>query len=202
MTDDKPESFVSRWSRRKLAAAREVTATSPAPPASVSPAPATAPEAAAATPVPAAAPELPPVESLTFESDFTPFMHPNVEVATRQAALRKLLRDARFNAMDGLDVYIDDYTKPAPLAPDVARRLADALFTPTRVNEHGYVEDVPPEERITAQPAERIAAQPADRIAPPATPPAAAPMQVTPDETAAPASSHEPAGGPLPRGEA
>ena len=58
---------------------------------------------------------LPPVESLTPESDFTPFMRPGVDPATKRAALRVLVRDPRFNVMDGLDVYIDDYTKPDPL---------------------------------------------------------------------------------------
>ena len=53
--------------------------------------------------------------------------------------------------MDGLDVYIDDYSKPDPLAPEVARRLAQARAIldarPTRINEQGILEDVPPAER-------------------------------------------------------
>ena len=175
MTEEKPESFVSRWSRRKLAAARE-----PAAPPAV-PVPVAAPAQASS-----AAPELPPVESLTFESDFTAFLQPGVDPATKQAALRKLLRDPRFNAMDGLDVYIDDYTKPSPLDPAIAQRLANALFRPTRVNEQGYAEDVPPEEEVAAQ-----AAPPADempRIAQADTAPSSEPVQpvrapITKDET-------------------
>ena len=58
---------------------------------------------------------LPPVESLTFESDFTGFMKPDVDPALRREALKTLLKDPRFNVMDGLDVYIDDYSKPDPL---------------------------------------------------------------------------------------
>ena len=174
-----PESFLSRWSRRKLAAAR-----TPADPAEAVPSAGTTtarplPEAQAAAAVPAAAsasapagPEaLPPVESLTFESDFTPFLAPGVEPQVQRAALRKLLRDPRFNTMDGLDVYIDDYTKPSPLDPAVARTLqhAKALFAPTRtrVNEQGFVEDVPDEP--VAEP-DALAAPPpaADLQAPPA----------------------------------
>ena len=43
--------------------------------------------------------------------------------------------------MDGLDVYIDDYSKPDPIAPDVVSKLMQAryIFNPpqTRVNEAG-----------------------------------------------------------------
>jgi hypothetical protein len=196
MTDpERSQSFLSRWSRRKLAAARagasrdhpapdpKVDAASPGArpdaadaPRSASPAAARAAPGVAATVAPvakdravpgaiagadapphasAAAPPagdgapqaLPPVDSLTFDSDFTRFMAADVDPAVRRAALRKLLHDPRFNVMDGLDVYIDDYTKPSPIAPQVARNLAHAryLFAPprTRVNAAGHVEDVP-----------------------------------------------------------
>ena len=145
---DPPEPFLKRWSQRKVAAARE-TATPP-PPAAVPP---VAP-AVAATPGPvanetAAEPALPALESLTFDSDFTAFMSPKVDAGVRQQALRKLFTDPRFNVMDGLDVYIDDYTKFEPVPPELIGQLAHAkfLFDPpkTRVNEQGYVEDVPAE---------------------------------------------------------
>jgi hypothetical protein len=58
---------------------------------------------------------LPPIESLTPESDFTPFMGAEVDPALRRNALKKLFADPQFNVMDGLDVYIDDYSKPDPL---------------------------------------------------------------------------------------
>jgi hypothetical protein len=94
-----------------------------------------------------APPALPSVESLTFDSDFTAFMQAGVDENVRRGALRKLLRDPRFNVMDGLDVYIDDYSKPSPLEPAVARTLRHAryLFDPpkTRVTAEGVVEDVP-----------------------------------------------------------
>jgi len=57
----------------------------------------------------------PPVETLTPESDFTPFMKPEVDADVKRAALRTLFRDPRYNVMDGLDVYIDDYSKPDPI---------------------------------------------------------------------------------------
>ena len=42
-------------------------------------------------------------------------MRPDVDAATKRSALKVLLSDPRFNVMDGLDVYIDDYSKPDPL---------------------------------------------------------------------------------------
>lgn len=102
MNDDR---FLSRWSRRKTEAKSAV------------PEPAPAAQAVLVTPSPAApeAPPLPPVESLTIDSDFAPFMQPGVDAALRRTALKTLLADPRFNVMDGLDVYIDDYSKADPL---------------------------------------------------------------------------------------
>jgi hypothetical protein len=56
--------------------------------------------------------------------------------------------------MDGLDVYIDDYSKPSPLEPELARTLMQAryIFDPpkTRVTAEGSVEDVPDGEDAVA----------------------------------------------------
>jgi hypothetical protein len=56
--------------------------------------------------------------------------------------------------MDGLDVYIDDYSKPSPLEPEIARALMQAryIFDPpqTRVTADGTVEDVPETEGAVA----------------------------------------------------
>lgn len=106
-----------RWSRRKL----EAKTTSSPGMFSATSATAPAPTAASAAPAPL---ELPPVASLTFESDFAAFLRPGVDDTVKRAALKQLFRDPRFNVMDGLDTYIDDYTKAAPIAPDV---LADLL---------------------------------------------------------------------------
>jgi len=115
---------LSRWSRRKLAAAAEAPAAASAP--AVVPAPATAP----GVPTPSAALELPPVESLTFDSDFTAFLQPGVDDKVRRAALKQLFRDPRFNIMDGLDTYIDDYTKADPIPPDIVADLLQRGFGP------------------------------------------------------------------------
>ncbi len=96
------------------------------------------------------APSLPPVESLTIDSDFSAFLDPKVDEGVKLQALKKLFSDPRFNVMDGLDTYIGDYSIADPIAPDIARQLAHAryVFDPprTRVNEAGVVEDVPADE--------------------------------------------------------
>jgi len=104
------EPFLDRWSRRKAEAKQE------APPA------AREQESAAKAPPP----ELPPVEKLTFESDYRAFFHPKVDEDTRRAALKKLFSDRRFNVMDGLDVYIDDYSKTEPIPPAMLAGLRQA----------------------------------------------------------------------------
>ena len=104
-----PEDFLGRWSRRKRAAALA----SAAPPA----APAKPP------------PPLPELASMTFDSDFTAFMHAKVDEGVRRAALRKLFGDPRFNVMDGLDTYIDDYSIEDPIPAALLARLEHAKAT-------------------------------------------------------------------------
>src|SRR5690349_2198154 len=105
---------LKRWSQRKLDATRPADVahrSAPAPATSAvptAPAASTAPDAltGAAT----GTPSLPPIESLTSDSDFSVFLGPKVDPGVRLAALKKLFSDPRFNVMDGLDVYIDDYS--------------------------------------------------------------------------------------------
>ncbi|HEX7272409.1 MAG TPA: DUF3306 domain-containing protein [Casimicrobiaceae bacterium] len=120
---------LSRWSRRKREArlasdAETKVSTPPVPPAAPSvPAP-----AATSTGAPVAS-ELPSVDSLGFDADFTAFLRPEVDEKLKRAALKQLFRDPRFNLMDGLDVYIDDYTKADPIAPDVLQGLLQRGFS-------------------------------------------------------------------------
>lgn len=135
--------FLSRWSRRKAQARQgapledaatpqpEATVTSMAQPA------ATAATTLPMQPVQAATPaaddaEPPPtmadVATLTRESDFSRFVAPDVDGDVKNAALKKLFGDPHFNVMDGLDVYIDDYSKPDPLPASMLRKMAQAAF--------------------------------------------------------------------------
>lgn len=115
MTGD--DNFISRWSKRKIAArtTREAGPDRPAAPV--------VPAQAGTQLEPEAPAPLPPVESLTPESDFTPFMKPEVDPGVKREALKTLFRDPRHNVMDGLDVYIDDYSKPDPLPPEWLGRM-------------------------------------------------------------------------------
>jgi hypothetical protein len=68
------------------------------------------------------------VKALTPESDFTRFAGSNVAPDVKNAAMKKLFADPRYNVMDGLDVYIDDYSKPDPIPHAMLRKLASAKF--------------------------------------------------------------------------
>ena len=135
--------FLSRWSQRKHAAKRGEPEPAPA-----SPPP--APAAAAAVPAeqePAAPAPLPPVASLTPESDFTGFMKPDVDPLLRRDALKTLFADPRFNVMDGLDVYIDDYSKPDPLPEGWLEKMNQVA----RLGEYREPEPVDPDEEAARQ---------------------------------------------------
>lgn len=93
------DGFLSRWSRLKNEAKVEA-APEPAPPP-VEPA-----EGEAEPPVP----ELPPVESLTKESDFSAFLQAGVPEELRRAALSKLwASDPLFTQPEVFDLHMEDY---------------------------------------------------------------------------------------------
>jgi hypothetical protein len=189
---DTPErNFLRRWSQRKLAAARETAAIPPVTASPVatsavaeSPQPA-APAVAAELSPPAAKPELADPASLTIESDFRPFLAPEVDEGTRRAALRKLFADPHFNTMDGLDVYIDDYSKFEPITPEVLKQLQHARYVldppKTRLNEQGHVEDVVEPAEAEGEGARECAAEPP--VQPAAEQAPDAPATSTPTQT-------------------
>ena len=61
-----------------------------------------------------------------FAPDFSAFMRPGVDPAVQQAAMKKMFSDPHFNVMDGLDIYIDDYTKPDPIPMEMLKRMAQS----------------------------------------------------------------------------
>lgn len=54
--------------------------------------------------------DMPDIESMTADSDYTDFLSPGVSEELRKLALRKLFRSEVFNIRDGLDEYDGDYT--------------------------------------------------------------------------------------------
>ena len=75
-------------------------------------------------------PSLPTIESLTQESDFSPFMGKDVAADLRNQAMKKLFTDPHYNIQDGLDIYIGDYTKSDPIPLEMLRKMTQskALF--------------------------------------------------------------------------
>lgn len=129
------DGFLGRWAKRKEAVrqGKELPAepqVKPAAPAVASPASVPAPTPQAAPPVAEQppAPTLEEAEALTPESDFRRFAGAGVDPQVRNAAMKKLFADPHFNVMDGLDIYIDDYSKPDPIPPEMLRQLASAKF--------------------------------------------------------------------------
>lgn len=59
--------------------------------------------------------DMPPLESLTEDSDFSGFMSPKVSDGLRRLALRKLFHSSSFNVLDGLNDYDEDFTSFAKL---------------------------------------------------------------------------------------
>jgi hypothetical protein len=115
----KDERFLSRWSQRKSAhragrqlADEEKPKTAPVAQGKAGQAPAPAKE----TQVPDDAPpprDLPTLESLTLDSDYSRFLKADVPGPLRKAALRKLwTSDPALARMDPLDLHNLDYTFP------------------------------------------------------------------------------------------
>ena len=172
------EGFLTRWSQRKReAVAGKAPAESPsgAPPEvpaqALSPGPAgtptpalpAAPEATAEPVQAAPPPVMADVQALTSESDFSPFVARGVAPEVRNAAMKKLFADPRFNVMDGLDTYIDDYSKPDPIPESMMRQLASSKFlklfdAEPRDAEHGDVANSPTTQSVAQSQVPSLAA--------------------------------------------
>ena len=175
--------FLSRWSRLKRSAKAAPAPAEAAPGAEARPAAAVAPS----DPLPSPSGEskrepapLPPVESLTPESDFTPFMGTSVDQSLRRRALKTLFQDPRYNVMDGLDTYIGDYSQPDPLPDGWLEKMGQMAHLgdrPTRLEAERAAEEArqtagetAPEERISLpneQPATTGGLPPSDTFDPP-----------------------------------
>jgi hypothetical protein len=137
--DAEDSGFISRWSRRKALVrqgaevaevtpvAVAVTAVEAAPAQAVAVTVQTPPDLTT-RPEPSAPPPLTmsDVAALTRESDYSRFMVQGVQPNVKNAALSKLFTDPHFNVMDGLDTYIDDYSKPDPLPEGMLRKMLQA----------------------------------------------------------------------------
>ena len=120
----KPDSyFLERWSQRKTASRKGE--------ADLDPLSASTP---ADRPIEEADPrpeltdaDMPPIESLDKDSDFSVFMSPKVSDQLRTQALRKLFHLPAFNITDGLNDYDEDYTQFAGLGGVVTHEMKRLL---------------------------------------------------------------------------
>lgn len=117
------DGFLGRWSKRKAGLEADPLKNETEAPK----------EATPVASVEQAAEESPPLPTLDdvakidrFDPDFSAFMKPDVDPTVQQAALKKMFTDPHFNIMDGLDIYIDDYSKPDPLPPGMLERMVQS----------------------------------------------------------------------------
>ncbi|MGH8751759.1 MAG: DUF3306 domain-containing protein [Burkholderiales bacterium] len=149
------EAFLKRWSRLKQETVKQEISKSEG--------------KAQASAQNSPAPELPPLDKLDLDADFSGFMHPKVEEGLRRAALKKLFSDPRFHFdnMDKLDTYIDDYGIPDPISPGMLARLMESnplLFPPKEeVSKSAEGQEKPAE----VPPPEKNSRQLADEMLPP-----------------------------------
>jgi hypothetical protein len=104
------DSFVSRWSRRKLESKRRAENTAADNATEDRPAEQAA-EALQSPETILTDIDMPDIETMTQDSDYTGFLSPGVSDKLRKRALRKLFHSEVFNICDGLDDYDDDYTQ-------------------------------------------------------------------------------------------
>ncbi len=171
------DGFFSRWSRRKVQVREGLKPGEPTPavasePRLPDPIPGVPASSAQAGPTdtiqsdpPSQADTLPPpptledVARLTTESDFSPFVARHVPSEVRNAAVKKLFADPHFNVMDGLDIYIDDYSKPSPLSATQMAKMVGAQFLKLVDDPNAAQTDVPAPPPVQTQAATAAAAE-------------------------------------------
>ncbi len=93
--------------------------------------------------------DMPPLESLSGNSDVSGFLSKGVSEGLRRAALRKLFHSPKFNVCDGLDDYCEDFTNfpalgstiTADMRHHMERLLKDRLAQAGEAVEAGDAQD-------------------------------------------------------------
>lgn len=199
------EGFLSRWARRKAADRQGIAlpepeavrrpAVAPSAPdisaAPAAPAPTEAPTAVhgavAETVSPATEPPvltLDDVARLSPADDFAPFVARGVPAEVKAAAMKKLFADPHYNIMDGLDIYIDDYTKPDPIPLAMLKQLNQSktlrLFESDEdAKQQSDAEEAGPVAASPAQDTEAVTAEAATALPAGTAPEAPAPHALT-----------------------
>ena len=99
--------------------------------------------------------DMPPLASLTADSDYSGFLSSKVSEALRRAALRKLFHGTQFNVIDEMDDYAEDFSTFTALGDFITSDMRHALEVETRkqaealkqalLDEPEAVQDIDPE---------------------------------------------------------
>lgn len=108
------ENPIRRWSERKLQS-QEPSPEKPAPEPEV--------EAEALDEAPPTDIDMPPLDTLTSESDYSGFLSPGVSKELQRLALRQLFGATKFNVRDGMDDYDEDFTSFTKLGDTITSDL-------------------------------------------------------------------------------
>lgn len=109
---------LQRWSERKMRARDEAPEPQELRQEALAEAPADPPPTDA---------DMPSLDTLTAESDYSAFLSPGVSDGLRRLALRQLFAAAKFNVCDGLDDYDEDFTQFAKLGDTLTSDLRHRL---------------------------------------------------------------------------
>jgi phenylalanyl-tRNA synthetase beta subunit len=105
------------------------------------------------------------VTQLKAGEEIVDYMQAKVPELIKRAALKTLFKDPHFNVMDGLDIYIDDYSVDVPIPAGWIEELEayKTFINPPKmqVNAFGYAEEVrdPEPELVEKTPEELLAEQ-------------------------------------------
>lgn len=142
------EPFLQRFHRRKTEArhAAEQTAV-PAVGSGDSPAESGGPDP---EPEPTDA-DMPPLASLSAESDYRGFLSAKVSESLRRAALRKLFHGAQFNVIDELDEYAEDFTAFEGLGNIVTAEMRHRIEVEAKRQTEAFQQALLDDEPVDAQ---------------------------------------------------
>lgn len=182
------ETFLARWSRRKAESRIEaIPAVAPAPPEATAPEPPLAVEPTAHEP----ARELPDIDQLGEDSDYSAFLTPGVDANLRRRALRKLFASPKFNEFDGLDTYRDDFTQFPALGAIVTADMRHHVERLAQKALEGVAAEPPPDEATTATTGTTATTAVLVEPPPAALPAPDEPCLGTPDEPSTPTPDEE-----------
>lgn len=134
------QDFVSRWSRLKHEAREAGDTAAVADADHAVSANSAGPNEQASAPQPTDA-DMPSLDSLTYDSDYSDFLSPGVSEQLRKLALRKLFHNDVFNIRDGLDEYDDDFTHFEKLGDIVTSDMRHQMEMEARRRAEQLLED-------------------------------------------------------------